>query len=296
MRHEHLATRVVVVLACLAGAAVLPALALSETTPTVEAFNNPTGGHSWKPPAVTITEGGSINIKNPTSTLHGVEFHSGPATLSCTSGVPVGNSASASGTNWSGSCTYPKAGTYVFFCTVHGSEMTETVTVNSSGGSTPTVTKVKPTSGGAGGKTEVTIKFGSTSAASFKVGGATSITAISPAEAPGVVDLTVTTPGGTSALSSADHFKFTPTITGLTPNAGPAAGGTSVTVTGNGFALGTTATTFKFGTTKATSVSCTSASECKLTAPAHAAGKVEVKATVNKQSSPKTAAEVFTYS
>jgi large repetitive protein len=294
-------------LAIAAAAAIAPAVAVSETTPTVEAFNASNGSHSWKPPSVTISEGGSINVTNPTAVPHGVEFHSGPATPSCTSGVPVGNNPGASGTHWSGSCTFAKAGTYVFFCTVHGSEMTETVTVNTAGGTPPAVTKVKPTNGGAAGGTTVTItgtgftgatavKFGATSAASFKVGSATSLTAVSPAETPGLVDITVTTPAGTSALSSADHFKFTPTITALNPNTGPAAGGTSVNVTGAGFALGTTATKFMFGTAKATSVNCTSSTECKVSSPAHAAGKVDVKATVNKQSSPKTAADQFTYS
>ena len=46
----------------------------------------------------------------------------------------------------------------------------------------------------------------------------------------GVVDVTVTTPEGTSAISPADQFTFTvaaaPTVTGLSPPSGPEAGGT----------------------------------------------------------------------
>ena len=142
------------------------------------------------------------------------------------------------------------------------------------------------------------VKFGSTNATSFTVKtvkSVTSITAVSPPETPATVDVTVTTPGGTSAISTKDHFKFVPTVTGLSPNTGSTAGGTSVTITGAGFAPGKTATVFKFGTTKGTSVNCTSTTECIVVAPAHAVGKVDVKATVNKVSSPKEPADQFTY-
>ena len=68
----------------------------------------------------------------------------------------------------------------------------------------------------------------------------------------GTVDVTVTTPGGTSATSPADQFTYVaaPTVTGLSPTSGPAAGGTLVTITGTGF---TGATAVDFGTTPATS-------------------------------------------
>jgi hypothetical protein len=171
----------------------------------------------------------------------------------------------------------------------------------------PTVTKLKPNTGPVAGGTSVSItganltgatavKFGSTAATSFKVNSATSITAVSPAETAGTVDVTVTTPGGTSAISSADHFTFVPTVTGLSPNAGSKAGGTKVTVTGTGFALGKTATIFKFGTTLGKSVNCTSTTTCAVVSPAHAAGTVDVKATVNNVSSAKVLADRFAYS
>jgi hypothetical protein len=178
-------------------------------------------------------------------------------------------------------------------------------------GPPPTVTtvlKLKPSSGPVGGGTSVTItgayltgatavKFGSTNASSFTVNSATSITAVSPAEAAGGVDVTVTTPEGTSKLSSADRFKFTPTITNVSPNHGPAAGGTSVTLTGTGFALGTTATIVKIGLKRATSVNCTSTTMCTAVTEAHEAGTVDVHVTVNKAASPtKRPADEFTYS
>jgi hypothetical protein len=175
-------------------------------------------------------------------------------------------------------------------------------------GPPPTVTKVSPASGPVAGGTPVTITgtnysgvtavdFGANAATSFTVNSATSITAIAPAEAAGKVDVTVTTPNGTSALSAKDHYSFTPTVTSVSPNAGSKAGGTKVTITGTGFGLGSTTTSFLFGTAKATSVNCTTTTECTAVSPAHPAGKVDVKATVNKVASPKNApADQFTYS
>jgi len=69
-----------------------------------------------------------------------------------------------------------------------------------------------------------------------------------------------------------------------------------VTVSGTGFALGKTATIFKFGSVQSTSVNCTSATKCTATAPAHEVGTVHVKATVNKATSVNNApADRFTF-
>ncbi len=173
---------------------------------------------------------------------------------------------------------------------------------------TPAVTKLTPTAGLAAGGTTVTItgtgftgasavKFGSTPAASFKVNSWTSITAVSPPGTSGFVDVTVTVPGGTSPITSADRFKFqAPTVTGVSPNSGPIAGGTSVTVSGSGFALGS-ATTIKFAGIAATSVECTSTSACTVIAPPHAKPVVvDVQAIVGGIGSPKNIpADQFTY-
>src|SRR6202034_3758070 len=109
----------------------------------------------------------------------------------------------------------------------------------------PTVTGVSPTAGPLGGGTSVTIagtgltgargvKFGGTAATSFTVNSATRITATSPAGSAGAVDVRVTTPGGTSATSSADKYTYTaaPTVTAIAPSAGPLGGATTVTITG----------------------------------------------------------------
>jgi hypothetical protein len=171
----------------------------------------------------------------------------------------------------------------------------------------PAITKVKPNKGFVAGGETITItgtsfrgvtavKFGSTPAASYAVLSETSISAVVPAESVGKVNVSVTGTGGTTATVAADAYTFEPRITGLSPNGGPVAGGTTVTVTGSGFALGSTATAIKFGTSKA-KVNCTSTTECTATSPAHAAGTVEVKATVNKVTSPaKEPADLYTYS
>jgi alpha-tubulin suppressor-like RCC1 family protein len=169
----------------------------------------------------------------------------------------------------------------------------------------PTVKKLSVKSGPARGNTTVVITgtefigvtavaFGEATA-SFTVNSTTTITAVSPPGASGTVDIAVTASGGTSAKVSADHFKYTPTIEQVAPNEGSTAGGTPVTVNGSGFALGTTATTFKFAKTKAKSVDCTSATSCTMTAPAHAAETVSITATVNKAASSASAADEFTY-
>jgi alpha-tubulin suppressor-like RCC1 family protein len=82
----------------------------------------------------------------------------------------------------------------------------------------PTVTEMQPSDGPPAGGTHVTItgtnftgatavKFGSENATKFTVHSATSITAVSPAGA-GTVYVTVTTPGGTTALGAADQFTY----------------------------------------------------------------------------------------
>jgi IPT/TIG domain len=173
---------------------------------------------------------------------------------------------------------------------------------------TPTVKKIVPKKGATSGGTSVTItgtgfsgatavRFGGTAASSFEVKSATSITAVSPAHSAGTIDVTVTTPGGTSAAVSKDRFKYgSPTVTAVSPSAGPAAGGTAVTITGSGFALGA-GTTFNFGKAAASAVNCTSTTSCSAASPAAAkTGAVDVIAVVGAAKSKKSPpGDRFTY-
>ncbi len=133
---------------------ILPAVAGSETSPQIEAVNS-TGVyneqlHHWSPSHASVGEGASVTIANPTTVPHGVRWFSGPATPSCSAGVPVGTDETASGKEWSGTCTFATAGTYTFYCTVHGPAMTGVVTVAANGAVTPGAPSTPPASGGAG--------------------------------------------------------------------------------------------------------------------------------------------------
>ena len=173
----------------------------------------------------------------------------------------------------------------------------------------PAITKLSPKKGQAAGGTSVTItgkgfvgvtgvEFGSTNAASYEVRSATSVTAVSPPGTTGTVEVRVTTSNGESGITSKDHFGYqAPTVTNVSPDSGPASGGIPVTVTGSGFALGITATVFKFGHGIATALDCVSTSECTMFAPAAARTRaVDVRATVGGKTSKKNpSADRFTY-
>jgi hypothetical protein len=207
--------------------------------------------------------------------------------------------------------TFAKAGKYLVALTVFAADGTSIGTARTiavGAPPAPSVTGVVPASGPAAGGTSVKIagtnfsgasavSFGSTSAGSFTVNSANSITAVSPAStAATVADVLVSTPSGTSAKSLRDHFKFgPPTVTHVTPATGTRAGGTSIEVTGTGFALGTTGTGVKFATTAAASVSCSETTVCVVVSPAHKAGVVDVRATVGKLVSAKSPNDRFTY-
>ena len=168
------------------------------------------------------------------------------------------------------------------------------------------VTGVSPSAGPVAGGTSVIITgtgftgatavdFGASGAVTYTVNSATQITAISPAAAAGVVDVTVTTSvGGASTASSADHFTYVaiPTVTAVSPSSGPATGGTSVTITGTGF---TGATAVKFGTANAAAYTVNSATQITATAPA-GTGLVDMTVTVPVGGTSATSsADQFTY-
>ncbi len=152
-------------------AVALPAAAATEGAPTIETENP---AHHWKPPTATIEAGGAILFKNAsTTTPHGIRWVGGPATPSCDPGVPVGTEFAQSATNWSGDCHFTLAGTYTFWCTVHGAAMSGTITVTNPGETQPATQTAPPTSGtpgntppGSGGSGAITPAAGSASGAS----------------------------------------------------------------------------------------------------------------------------------
>jgi plastocyanin len=126
---------------------MLPAVASSETSPTVSAENVGLYNHYWQPAQATVGAGGTVTFRNATTVPHGIEWRSVPATPQCSSGVPVGTTESASGSEWSGMCSFAQPGTYTFYCTVHHAAMSGTITV-SAGGTTTTSTTTTPTGTG----------------------------------------------------------------------------------------------------------------------------------------------------
>lgn len=119
--------------------AMLPAVANSEPL-TVEAVNEGLYSHHWAHAQQTVLAGESVTFANSTSVPHGVEWRS-TVKPTCEEGegkVPVGSTPAASGTKWSGKCTFSQPGTYTFYCTVHGAEMSGTITVTNPGEPTAT--------------------------------------------------------------------------------------------------------------------------------------------------------------
>ena len=169
----------------------------------------------------------------------------------------------------------------------------------------PAITSISPSSGPLAGGTSVTITgsgftgatkvaFGGVAATSFNVVSATQITAVSPAQAAGSHYIVVTGPGGTSPTVAAAIFTYkppAPAITGISPSSGPAAGGTTVTITGSGF---TGATRVAFGGVAATSFNVASATRITAVSPAET-GAHYIVVTGPGGTSPTVSAAIYTY-
>jgi hypothetical protein len=122
----------------------------------------------------------------------------------------------------------------------------------------------------------------------------TSFTFITPAENAGLVDIQVTTVIGTSLLTVADEYTYgsLPVISSVSPTGGVVSGGQTVTVTGSGFTPGMTAT---IGGTAVTP-SGVAATSFTFTAPAEAAGVVQVQVTTVIGASVLSGADDYAYS
>lgn len=129
-----------------AGVAVMPSLGSPAvaSTATVSGIESGHEIYAWSPQTVTISSGGQVTFKDPSKKVpHGIVWKSVPETPSC-SGVPIDSFA----TNWTGTCTFTKAGSYQYYCSYHGPAMSGTVVVLAPGeepppstsSSTPTMT------------------------------------------------------------------------------------------------------------------------------------------------------------
>ena len=180
------------------------------------------------------------------------------------------------------------------------------VLLNSSSAPAPTVSSISPNSGTTSGGTAVTItgigfqagatvRLGGTAATNVTVVSGTSITATTAATAAGSVDVVVTN-SDTQSGKLTQGFTYIlpnpkPTVTSISPNSGPASGGTAVSITGTGFLAGATV---RLGGTAATGVTVVSSTSITATTAAKAAGTVDVVVT-NSDTQSGTLTQGFTY-
>ncbi|HSO96924.1 MAG TPA: IPT/TIG domain-containing protein, partial [Acidimicrobiia bacterium] len=130
-------------------------------------------------------------------------------------------------------------------------------------------------------------------ASGFSVDSDTQVTATAPAGT-GVVDVRLTTPAGTSPITSQDRFTYqvpAPSVASLNPTSGPEAGGTQVIITGDNF---TGATAVNFGANAAIPITVNSDTQVTATAPA-GTGVVDVRVTTPAGTSPTSSQDRFTY-
>jgi hypothetical protein len=167
----------------------------------------------------------------------------------------------------------------------------------------PVITAISPTSGPTAGGTTVTItgtnlqgatqvKFGTVPGTSLTVVNDTTITVVSPAESARVAAVHVITPDGTSAPLPADSFTFiSPVITHISPSSGPHTGGTTVTITGQGF---TGATQVTFGPLAGTSLTVVNSTTITVVSPAET-GVRSIHVTTPNGTSAQTTADNYTF-
>jgi IPT/TIG domain len=176
--------------------------------------------------------------------------------------------------------------------------------------SPPQVTAINPTSGPLGGGTNVTITgsgftgatavdFGTVAGTGVTVVSDTQITVVSPPVSPTgqtIVDVIVVTPVGTSEVgTTVDKFSYVqpPAVTGIRPPAGPAAGGTTVSIIGSGFL---TATGVEFGSIPAQNFESNGDQLIIAVSPAGQNGtQVDITVTNPAGTSAAVATDKFTY-
>ena len=166
----------------------------------------------------------------------------------------------------------------------------------------PSVKGIAPDNGFVGGGTIVTITgTGFLSNVSVDLGGSncivstvktSQITCITTTHTKGVVDLKVSNPDGLAAtLANAYTYNLAPSITSITPNGGSPAGGTVITIEGNGFVSGITA---DLGGISCSPVVFISTTQITCTTPAKTTGVVSLTLT-NPDTQTVTKASAYSY-
>lgn len=218
-----------------------PTLALPAGSPALASGAANGFANDQRGPGFPRTLNGATDIgafqTQPVPTVTGLSSHSGPlgggtsvvitgtgftsATAVMFGRIPVTSFVVDSDTQITATAPAGPAGTINVRVTTAGGTTAASTADQYTYIAAPTVTGLSPSSGPSGGGASIVItgtgftgvtavKFGSTAATSFHVDSDTQITAISPAGS-GTVDVSVLTPFGSSATSSADKFTFTVT-------------------------------------------------------------------------------------
>jgi RHS repeat-associated protein len=243
-----------------------------------------TNGYTYQaaPTLTSITpKGGSLAAGTPVS-LVGTNFGTGAS-------VTIGGVAATACTVVSATsitCTAPAgtAGAKSIVVTQPGGTVTLT---NGYTYTTMTLASVTPNTGplaagtavslvGTNFVTGATVTIGGTAATTCTRVSATSITCKAPVGTAGAKDVVVTQTGGSVTLVGGYTYQAAPTVTSITPNNGPQAAGTAVSLAGTNFATGASVT---IGGTAATACTWVSATSITCTAPAGTAGLKNVVVT-----------------
>jgi formylglycine-generating enzyme required for sulfatase activity len=288
------------------GVAALDAIVVDSST--VSAVT-PSGALGAVAVAVT-TPGGKASLSNaftfvvPAPTISSVSPSSGPTT--------GGTTITITGTNLTGATSVTVGGvaatsvavvneTTVTAVTPAGTAGAKTVTVTTAGGiatlpngfayfAMPTISSVSPSYGPTTGGTAITITgtnlagatsvtVGGVAATSVAVVNSTTVTAVTPTGPVGGQSVVLTTPDGPATLASGFAYVAVPTISSVSPGAGPTAGGTAITITGTNFYNGTANATVRVGAAAATSVVVVSPTTITAVAPSGSAGAKTVSVT-----------------
>jgi hypothetical protein len=251
------------------------------------------GGGSGAPTVTSISPNTGSTAGGTSVTITGTNFVVG-ATVSI-GGAPATNVTVSNSTSITAVTPAHSAGTVVVVVSNPDGQsgtLPGGFTYSAPPAPAPTVAAVSPNSGPAAGGTAVTINgtnfvsgatvtFGGAIASNVNVTSSTSLTAVTPAHSAGAVNVVVVNPDGQSGTLTGG-FTYTgssgspPTVTGVSPNAGPTGGGTAVMISGTNFASGAT---LNFGGVAASNVNVVNSTTISAVTPAHAAGAVDVTVT-----------------
>jgi hypothetical protein len=171
-------------------------------------------------------------------------------------------------------------------------------------GPAPKVSTLSSQAGPAAGGAKLTITganltgvravyVGGKKATNIRVISSTKLAVTAPAGSRAQYVRVLTAKGGLSPLTGRAIYNYlaAPELTGVTPSAGPPAGGTTVTITGTGLAY---VKTVSFGANQATNLRLISPQKIKVTAPA-GSGTVNIRVRTAGGTTPIVPADQYTY-